>query len=178
MKLDYKLSEEDYLQFLLFASDQMPRTARKRLNGRIGVTITFVILGWLMYSNNPDELFLPVYFWVMAAVSAVFYNKYFRWRYRKHFRKHVQESYQGRIGKDATLVISEEEILTSDPTGEGKIKISEIESVNETTDHFFLKMSNGMSIIIPKRSELHPAQVRDTLMARGLKIKDFHGWKW
>lgn len=178
LRIKYKLSEEDYLQFLLYATDQMPRTARKVLNGRIGVTVTFLILGWLMYSNNKEELFLPIYFWVMAVVSALFYKKYFKWRYRKHFRKHVRETYQGRIGKEATLEIGEEEIRTEDPTGEGKSKISEIEAVNETSEHFFLKMSNGMSIIIPKRSELNPAQVRDTLMARGLKIEDFHGWKW
>lgn len=72
-------------------------------------------------------------------------------------------------------------LLTHDESSEGKIKITEIETISEIKTHFFLKLKKGVSIIIPKvrfnEDELK-AFIDELIKVAGLSLIDKTDWKW
>ena len=59
-----------------------------------------------------------------------------------------------------------------------KINLSEVERVDETIDHFFLKISTGISLIIPRKELNNPDILREHLQNIGLAINNETDWNW
>ena len=76
------------------------------------------------------------------------------------------------------LEINNDSIYSKDKTGEGKINISEIEKVDETNKHFFLKISTGLSLIIPKDRLNKPDDLRTKFQSLGLIVNNMINWEW
>jgi hypothetical protein len=76
------------------------------------------------------------------------------------------------------MEITQDYILSESKTGEGKIKTSEIEGVNETQEHFFIQLSKGISLIVPKKEVESTTSLRDQFKSVGLPIRDEKDWVW
>ena len=176
MEITYKLEEKDLLDFQLFTASTSQRIAKKKRNGHILVTISFLFLGIYFYLANNTPM--SIYFVVISIVFGVFYPKYFNWRYKKHYKDHVKETYQKLFGEEVKLNFTEDYIYSEDKTGQGKIKLHEVEDVNETPNHFFLNISTRVTLIIPKRELDDIDSLRAILKAIGLKVNDQLDWKW
>jgi hypothetical protein len=148
MILEYQITEQDFLDFQLFTASQSTRIKRKKRNGWIFLTLGSLIFSLFFFIDS--NIVLAVYFGVFAVICGLFYPKYFVWRYKKHYRTYLKDNYAKRFGETEVLEIQDDFIISKDKTGEGKINISEIEKVDETDNHFFLKISTGLSLIIPK----------------------------
>ena len=125
-----------------------------------------------------DQMPMAIYFGLTAAACGLFYPNYFHWRYKKHYSNFIKENYQNRFGAIEQIEITPEFIFSKDKTGEGKLKVEEIDEVSETKNHFMLKISTGMSLIIPKRELENIDRVRIELNAIGLKVIDELNWEW
>ena len=71
-----------------------------------------------------------------------------------------------------------EEISSKDKTGSGIIKLSEIKEVRETTGYFFIHISTGVSIIIPKKELESSENLKNHFLSLGLQLKNELDWKW
>ncbi len=121
---------------------------------------------------------MSVYFSVVAVVFGLLYNKYFKWRYKRHYLNFIRENHQARIGIESEIQISDEHILTKDKTGEGKIKIEEIEEVNDLKDHLLVQISSGFTLIIPKRHVKDLGETLGVFRQLGRRVTDESNWKW
>jgi len=176
MKIEYKIEENDFLDFQLFAASKSKRIMKKKKIERFFLTIGSLIGSIYFYLQQ--NITMTIYFVVIAIISVLFYPKYFNWRYKKHYKNYIKDNYQKRFGQVENIEITEEYIYSKDKTGEGKIKLKEINEVNETPNHFFLKISTGMSLIIPKREIKNIDLLKIKINKIGLNIIDELSWKW
>ena len=176
MKFEYQIQEADFLSYQLFTASKSKRITRKKRNGWIGLTVGSFLVGLYCYSGEKD--FLVYYFFAMAILTGFFYPTYFKWRYKKHYSTYIKEHYKNRFDEAVQLEFTSSYIESKDKTGEGKIKISELEEIAETSTHFFIRLSTAMSLIIPKRefSDLNP--IKNQLQELGIPIRNELQWKW
>lgn len=178
MKITYNISEQDFLDYQLFAASQSETVRRKKKNGWLWLTVACVVLA--LYFFLKDDMPMTYYFGSVAIVNAAFYPVYFRWRYKRHYQAHVRNNYAARFGQTETLEITGDDLHYKDKTGEGKIYLKEVTRVDETNKHLFLKLSTGFSLIIPK-SELTMTDcetLKTKLKESGTAIVQFPNWKW
>ncbi len=174
------LEEDDYLSFQLFTASQSPLIRKSRIRAWIITTIIFGGLSYYCFNSKNDAL--GYYFLIITALSLVFYPFYSRWKYKRHYLKHVRQTYQEAFGIECTIEIDEEIISTKSKTGEGKLNLSEISEINEIKDYFFVRVRTGGSLIIPKAKitdqEQLVSKMRSLAIARNIKHTTDLNWKW
>jgi hypothetical protein len=176
MTIEYKINEQDFLDFQMFTASQSKRINQKKKNGWILLIIGSIVFA--IYFFLKQDIVVSIYLVLVALACGLFYPKYFIWRYKKHYKVFIKENYSKRFGETEFLEIREDSIFSKDKTGEGKINISEIEKVDETNKHFFLKISTGLSLIIPKDELKNLDEVRTKFQALGLIVNNMTNWKW
>jgi len=176
MKLEFKLYEQDFLDFQMFTASQSARINRKKRNGWILLTAGSFLLALFFYFEH--NFILSAYLGFVGIVCGLFFPRYFIWRYKRHYRAYIKENFSNRFGETGNLEIRESTIYFKDKTGEGNINLSEVEKIDETVAHFFVKVSTGQSLIIPKKECEYPAELQEKFKSLGFEINDFTGWKW
>lgn len=176
MKFEYKIDANDFLEFQLFTASTDPVIQKRKLRSWIILPFGSALFALFSYING--SIYLSIYFAVLAIVIALFYPRYFKWRYKKHYASFIARNYSTRFGEPAELEITKDYIRSKDKVAEGKIKLAEIKSIHETANHFFMKMSSGMSFIIPKRELPSTLNLRSELENIGLKVIDVTNWIW
>jgi hypothetical protein len=176
MKIEYKIEEQDFLNFQLFAASKSDRINKKKRNGWIFLTLGSIMAAMYFYFNLNTAM--TIYFGIVTVIFGLFYPKYFKWRYKKHYKAYIKENYSKRFGQIETLEFNKDSIYSKDKIGEGKINLSEIETINETDNHFFIKISTGVSLLIPKREVNNIDELRNKFEEIGLYIEDATKWKW
>lgn len=176
MRIEYKIHEQDFLEFQLFAASKSDRINKKKRDSWILLTLGSIVAAFYFYLNQNNPM--AIYFGLVAIACGLFYPKYFRWRYKKHFQTYIRENYSKRFGESEIIEITTDSIFSKDKTGETKINLSEIEKVDETNNHFFLKISTGHSLIIPKNELSETDALRKKFKDLGLPVNNETNWKW
>jgi len=177
MELEFKITEQDFLDYQLFSASQSARIQKRERNGHIGLTVGFLLTA-LYFFFVSDDLTMAIYFGICGLLNFFFYPKYFKWIYKKYYKKYGREVYSKRFDKIVHIDFKDETIISKDFTGEGKYFIKEFENTSETSQHFFIKHSAGVSLIIPKRELKDINEVRSRITALGISINDYKDWKW
>jgi hypothetical protein len=107
----------------------------------------------------------------------ILYPSYFKWKFKKHCQRFIRENYASRVGTEESIDFQEKQLFLKDVSGEGKVKHQELESLHEISSHYFLRMSNGNSLIIPKNIENIQGVVRE-IEKLGIEKFNFLNWKW
>jgi len=174
------LDENDYLTYQLYTASKAPRIKKARIKGWIFTTVTFLCLTFLFFESDND--LLGYYFLIASGLSLTLYPFYSRWKYKKHYLKYIRDTYKNRFGEESALEINEDNIVTIDKTGEGRINTSEIEEINEIKDFYFVKMTTGASLIISKIKTDDIDRIKNELKSlvekKGIKYNIEMDWKW
>lgn len=176
MKLEYKIEEQDFLDFQLFAASKSDRINKKKRNGWLILTVGSIAITIYFFLKQND--ILTIYFGLATLIVGIFYPKYFTWRYKKYYKKHIRENYSKRFDEMELLEFRDDSIYTEDKIGEGRINLSEVEKIDETLNHFFLKISTGQSLIIPKKEIEEITELRQMFLNLGLNVNSDLNWKW
>jgi hypothetical protein len=176
------LDENDYLTYQLYTASKAPRIKKARTRGWIITTLASLCMAYLFFENYND--LLAYYFLIAAGVSLIFHPLYSRWRYKRHYRKYIEDNYKNRIGQECALEITDDVIITKDKTGEGRINTTEVEEINEIKDFYFIKIKTGVSLIIPKlKTDTKDLAVienglKQLAEKKGIKWNVELNWKW
>lgn len=176
MTLEYKINEQDFLDFLLFTASKSDRINKQRRKGWVFLIIGSIAIAFYFYLN--DNTAMTVSCGIVALAFRLFYPKYFNWRYKKYYKTYIKKNYSKRFGQVTTLKINNDSIYFKDKLGEAKIILSQVERVDETANHFFLKISTGLSLVLPKKELKNPDRPRERLQNIGLKVNDETNWNW
>lgn len=168
MKITYKTLEKDFLDFYLYTTFKSERIKKKRRNSVIIFSV--IPLAFAMYFFVDNNTTVAAYFGAITIICALFYPKYFDWRYKKHFQYFIQDNLSDRFNEPAELEINKDSLFSKDVSGEGRIKLSEINEINETQTHFFFQVASGASLIIPKRELDSSEEFKSKLESLGLTI--------
>lgn len=176
MTLEFKLEEADFLEFQLYTASKSDRIRKRKRNGWILFPLVATVLSirffWIGNIN------MGIYFSVIASAAAGFYPLYFKWRYKGLFKKFIRDNYSARIGEKEVLEFRQKTLFIQDKTGEGEIKLKEIERVTETANHFFIGISSGTSLIIPKKELDDVNGLRQKFHVLKLKLHEELDWAW
>lgn len=177
MTLKYELTNSDFLEYQLYASSKSESHKKKHRNNRIIGPILFLVYG--LYLTNRDENYIGIIvFGITAILWFIFYPKYSKRRYKNHFQKHVEENYKNRINKPVQIDINENSINAKDFTSDTKLNGTEIKELIETKEHFFIKLTTDLSLIVPKHSIENQTEFKKRVTDLGAEYIDELNWKW
>jgi len=175
MKYEYQIHEQDFLKFQLYTASKSESIRRKKRKGWIGLTIGFGIVALLSFLAG---MMSHTVGWGIASVLVlIFYPTYFMWRYKRHYKNYIKKSHQNRFGESVIMEVHPDHIFTKDRTGEGKIYLSAIDQINETSKHLFVQISSGMTLIFPKEN-INSEQLKEEFRALEMPIHEELDWKW
>lgn len=177
MTLEYELTKEDYLEYQLYISSKSTSHLKKRNRARFLFPIVYFILGIVTAFANKSVV--SVFIWVLLAfLWIILYPFYSSWKYKNHFKNHINENYTNRINKLSKLEFTAKHLKTSDKSSKGKIKYSELKSLIELPNHYFIKLAIDMSIIVPKDSIKDNNEFRLKMDEIGIEYINETNWKW
>ncbi|MGY5353468.1 YcxB family protein [Wenyingzhuangia sp. IMCC45467] len=177
MNINFQLTNSDFLEYQLYNSSKSPSHKKKRFKSRIIVPVIYLFFG-LYLANVNDDNGIGIKFAGIGILWFVIYPTYSKWRYKKHFQKHIEENYKNRINKSVEIKFKEDFIYTKDFTSESKINSAELKEFIETKKHFFIKLTTELSLIVPKHSIESIVEFKKKLTDLGVEYKNELNWKW
>ncbi|WP_196895983.1 YcxB family protein [Aureivirga marina] len=178
INIHFQLKESDFLAYQMYESSISKLQKRKRMISRYAITLVYIVFALfsMMHYQKPVLVIAIV---IVAFIWFLFYPTYSRYQYKNHFQKHIEAHFQKRINQDVEIQVNEEGIYTKDYSFEGKINKRQIKELIETKDHFFVRLTTELSLIIPKRAVENKREFADTI------VNEFHAiytnainWKW
>ena len=170
------ITDDDHIAFQLFDSSTNALKIKNRRKSWIFIILFGVIT--MLAGYTLDHNFLMYYGVVFTVLGVVFGNVYLKWRYKRHYVSHVKN-----YRKDVSDEVLEVEIVgdlikTSDQSGDITVKISEIKVAEETANHYFLRISTGYTLIIPKTDIDLNAEVDKLIKQNNIPHTQLLDWKW
>jgi len=177
MNINYQLTNSDFLEYQLYTSSKSELHKKRRFRSRIIVPIIYLLFGLYLANKNEDNG-IGIVFAGIAILWFLFYPVYSKWRYERHFKKHVEENYKNRINKPVEIDFNENSVNAKDFTSESKISGTELKELIETKNHFFIKLTTDLSLIIPKHSIENQAELKKRVTELGAEYVNELNWEW
>lgn len=175
MKLEYSLTNDDFLEHQLYEASISKRIKSKRFKMRIISPLIYLGFGlFSLFANN--NYILAAVFLIIAILWFLFYPRRSKKRHIKHYKNHIKDHYKNRINKVAELEFNKDYILSKDSSSESKISTTEIISLIELKNHLFLKLNSGFSLIIPKRAIENVSDFKKEITQLNIPLVDELNW--
>lgn len=180
MTVSYTINESDYLTHQLYNASHSERINKKRQRSRIFVLVIYLILAAFFYYK--DKLGLTVTFGVLAVGMYFYYPIIERRRYRKHYEAYIKEHFKEGVDRDVTLELTTEYLLGRESDNESKIMTKEVKRISELKEVFLIQLTQGQTLIVPKRDLTNVDALRNMLQEIAETVKapfiDDSNWKW
>lgn len=150
MKFSYEINMEDYIEFNLHHLKQSKMVQKSLTGQRIGVSIFFLILPFLISSifNQPLISYL-ITFSVASILWFMYYPKYFYKSTKNKMIKHLSENNDQSLFGEHSLEIDENGIKEITQTSELDLKWDKIVEIKEAKNYFYFYFSSVQAIILP-----------------------------
>lgn len=180
MKIEYKLDRNDFIEHQLFAASKSKIVIKNLKRSRVRLPIVYFILGLVLFVLA-DTIFALIFIGIGIAWYFI-YPHYLKRKYIKLYEKYIDEHFKNRFGKQISLNFGEEFIEIISYMGESKLKTNEITEVNENSNYFFINLSSGESLIIPKTVINQNNEFSEWIVSLVKKLRINHNidlnWKW
>lgn len=184
MKINYQLTNSDFLEYQLYESSKSDLHKKERFRSRIMIPIVNGVSGVLLATQS--EIFGIGNEFVVFGIALViigilwfaFHPLYSRWRIKNHFKKHVEENCKNQINKAVQIEFDENFMTTKVLKSESKINVGELKELIETKDHFFIKLSTDVSLIVPKHTIENQMEFKERITVLGADYVNELNWKW
>ena len=175
MTYNYTLEAQDFITFQLYTASNSNRINRKKKRSWLFLTVAFAIITF--YNYHYDYKTLSLYFGVITILCVLFYPNYYKWKQNRHYKRFTFEHNKNSFGRLETITFNKKHLLLENTSGTGKINLTEFEGVDEIGSHYFMKMTNGASLIIPK-SQINTDSFINEIKKLKLLINSNLNWKW
>ena len=177
MNLKYQLTPDDYLQYQLYNSSRSEIQNKRRFRSRVVFPILYSLLGLIFALVKANvSYFIPLL--IIALIWYVVYPIYSKWKYRRHFQKHIKANYQNKVNQDLETKINNNSLFLIDHLSESRINRSQLKGLIETQYHFFVKLASDSAVIIPKRAIKNQPEFIKLLTKLGTEYVDEKAWEW
>lgn len=172
----YMLSENDFLTFLLYEASINQKKIKKRK--RSVWILTGLMLLCTLYFYFKDNTFLSVYFLIAAIAAFLFGGKYMSWSFKRHCSNYVKDHAQHMLNEQIQIDIKEDTLQTIDKAGQSEVKITEITEVDEISGYYFIRISTGQFLTVPKTNDALNRELSEMIRKHNLKHNLRLDWKW
>lgn len=152
MELNYKLTEEDYIDFNVFHAKHSQAVQKQVKLQRILVPLMYIVLAVLATSFLDVPflvLFIPLV--AVAVLWFLFYPAYFYRLIKRNATKMMREGKNDAVLGEHTMIFTDQGLREISPKGEMSVSWSGIENYGEDDSGFYLYNSGMSALIIPKR---------------------------
>tara|TARA_B110000037_G_C17094442_1_gene495379 strand:+ start:443 stop:937 length:495 start_codon:yes stop_codon:yes gene_type:complete len=161
-------------------SSTITKTHRsQRTRSKIWGIVIYAGISAFAFANN--ETGLAIGFASAAIGWLVVSNPLLRWKYRRHFKKHIAETKKGLIELEAILRIEDDTLYSETPESNGSIKYTALESLTELENLFLIKLKQAANLIIPK-NKIPETELTTFMQSLSLKsdltIEEKTTYKW
>jgi hypothetical protein len=170
------LAENDFIMFQLYEASTNPLKIKSRKRSFLTLLVLSLLVICYGYLNN--ESFLMYYGVFCTFLVLCFGNIYLRWRHKRHYTKHVKNNFNGQSDESVQVEIMDNQIRMIDKVSDSIVKISEIRLVNEIKDYYFVKLSTGPNLIIPKSVPSLNNEVNAMIRNHNIPHIVQLDWKW
>ncbi|MCZ2256932.1 YcxB family protein [Sporosarcina sp. G11-34] len=167
MKIDYSLTEEDYLEFNLFHAKNSEAVSKSLMLQRFLSPIVFIIAAFTFsWVGDISLLASLIGFSFISILWIVYYPKYFYYLLMKNSKKLLKEGKNDGLIGERYMTLSEQGIIDVSSNGETKVNWAGIKSIQEDTNHYYLYNSAVSAYIIPKRALQNLEETRSYLKSK------------
>lgn len=177
MKLNYELSNEDFIIYQLYTSSRSKIYRRKRAWSRAIIPVCYAIYGIFRLATDGNYL-IGCLFLALAAVWFQLYPIYSKWKYRKLFSNHLQNNYEELSDMNMEIIINKNSVDVKDYASKSNIKANEFQNLIELVDYFILNMFKGRSFIIPKSAIKDHDSFKQKIAVMKIDYLNELNWKW
>ncbi|KQT17466.1 hypothetical protein ASG31_08640 [Chryseobacterium sp. Leaf404] len=146
---NYKISEQDYLTYLLYDSSK----SKKAMTAKVINNILFVIimLSILIYGNREGFNIEFTIIFSPLAITMFFVRRIMgRNLYHKKLETYVKKNIKRRNNQNSDLLFFEKHIVVSEKASEHKFFFNGIKEITEIKDILFIKVLENNVLIINK----------------------------
>lgn len=150
MKIEYNLTENDYINFNIFHMKNSKTLKRTIMINRFLVPLIFLAMPFILnYMSDIPFLYWAISFILVYILWVSLYEKYVYRINRKRIKRILEEkSNEGLIG-ERVLEIDGENIKITNDSGESKFYIKSIKNIIEDKEYIFAYINSVSAIIIP-----------------------------
>lgn len=174
MKLEYDLSEQDYMAFNMHYIKYSKRIRSSLFVQRYLISLIFLVIpfvtGGAKYISLGGSLALAV---VIYVLWVVFYPKYFNGALKKRVTKILNQGNNKSLLGRRTMSLGEDGISEMGNYGDGKIPWDSIKKVEETNEHIFVYINDVNAYVIPIRAFKNEDDKKKFLDAIGEHCKEY-----
>lgn len=177
MKFNYQLNNSDFLAFQLYNSSKSEALKKRRFRSRIIIPLIYLAFGLYLATSNGD-VGIGVILSLVALVWFALYPKYSKWRYKRHFQKHIEVNNKSLVDQPIEVEFDGSSMKTKDSTSKSKTKGSELKNLTETQHHFFVTLGSGQSMVVPKYRMENAEEFKKQVLDLGANYSDELDWEW
>lgn len=149
MKLNYSLSQEDYLNFQLYYGLRSPYGKKLRTRNWLIVPLIYTFFASILFFTSSP--IFSISFLILAILWLLFYPSFQKRRMAKVYKNYNIEQFQRRFDKPVEVSFDKLHVNLKDYAGEAKINLIEIDEMREVENYYYLKFTTGVVLIIPKQ---------------------------
>ena len=164
------------MTFQLYTASKSPTIQRKKRQSHWVLTGSLAVLALLSFLRQ--EWGLGTYWGATAVLIGLFYPRYFRWRYKRHYLNHIREHYQNRIGLPSTLSLEGTQLSAADSVGSSQVEWSQVSHVNRLPNHWFIQLRSGVALLVPSSAVDNESAFLAVFTENEIPIENHLNWNW
>ena len=167
MELNYKITEQDYIDFNVFHAKNSKSVQKQVTTQRVLVPIMYIVLAILaaVFLDMPFlVIFIP--FLLVGILWYLYYPAYFYRLIKRNSTKMMREGKNDAVTGLHKMIFTNEGLREISPKGEMTVSWSGIEEISEGETGFYLYNSGMSALIIPKKELSNSRQVSDFLKGK------------
>lgn len=167
MELNYKLTEQDYVDFNLFHAKNSKTVKKSMMVQQVSGPVIYLLLAFIismMLELSFISLFIPAL--IMSILWFFLYPAYFFRLIKSNASKMLREGKNEGVLGPHTMIFTEEGLREISPRGDLTVSWSGIENVGEDPSGFYLYNSGMTALIIPKKDLENSSAVGEFLAGK------------
>jgi hypothetical protein len=154
LKIQYDLTEEDFVTFSLFHYKHSPTAKRSWLLLRVMVPVIWILIGFFENSRPQRHAGIsPLPFFISLSVLYILLiPAYSRYRTRRVILRLLSEGKNKGLAGMHTLTIGPEDIAAVSDNVDARLNWGGVEKLESDKEHFYIYLSAVSALIIPKRA--------------------------
>lgn len=180
MKIEYHLTEEDYLQLFLFTSSKSPAIRKNRRITYIFIIGFLVVIFGIFYQYFHEKTF---YMFGFALFFSLLIHHFFTEKksYELAFKREIKQSFKNKIDTPIVTYFGENSVITDNGKVKLEVKYENIDFIEETKNYFYLKLKTEERLIFPKnilQNTHFEIWIKEFARNHNLEIKNELNWKF
>lgn len=181
INLNYSLNETDLLNLQLYFASTDKETKRLRRREKYRMLGLSVLCGIILLFDEDYRIY-SYYFLGTAILFYIVYPWWSPWFYKRLYKKQVSSVFKDKLTYNMNVILSDEYIEIENHKGHKQIQTSDIKSIIETREYFFITTDQTINIPIPKSNIEDIEKIREQIAHystnSGVSFSQDLNWKW